>query len=159
MSKNLETGGEKPFNGKNTLVQPDSGREARTEQEQFPNQGELGTMQQQLALKSVEAVQKLLAQVFISCWLTTELKSGRTTGWLNLGLCAHKKQHSDRVKAHLSSKKIHTTLSSVHGQRWSVKFVELLFHWVPTSVYLNGSVQRNVKLTTSRFVSFSSSHK
>lgn len=49
-------------------------------QEQFSNQGELGTMQQQLALKSVEAVQKLLAQVFISCWLTTELKSGHTTG-------------------------------------------------------------------------------
>lgn len=80
MSKNLETGGEKPFNGKNTLVQPASGKEARTEQEQFSNQGELGTMLQQLALKSVEAVQKLLAQVFISCWLTTELKSGRTTG-------------------------------------------------------------------------------
>lgn len=105
MRKNLETGGEKPFNGKNTLVQPDSGREARTEQEQFSNQGELGTMQQQLALKSVEAVQKLLAQVFISCWLTTELKSGHTTGWLKLGLCAHKKQHSDHVKALLAIKK------------------------------------------------------
>lgn len=74
-------------------------------QEQFSNQGELGTMQQQLALKSVEAVQKLLAQVFISCWLTTELKSGHTTGWLKLGLCAHKKQHSDHVKALLAIKK------------------------------------------------------